>query len=307
MSYITVTEIANKWGITDRQVRMMCSQGRIKGAYKSGRAWLIPDDAVYPADGRTLRFSVPKLQSDMDFVKIDELKKKLDSKRPLTKGEIERLRDEFLIEFTYNTNAIEGNTLTLQETALIINEGITIAEKSLREHLEVIGHKEAYLYIEQLVKDKTELSEWEIKNIHSLILMDKPDDRGKYRNLPVMIMGTIHTPPQPYLVPIQMEQLMAEYKMMKSTMHIIEAVAVFHLKFETVHPFIDGNGRTGRLLLNLELMKSGYPPINVKYADRQRYYNAFTDYHQTGKVTEMCELIAGYMEEKIQFYLDILK
>ncbi len=239
--------------------------------------------------------------------KLNELKKELNNRRPLTKGEVERLRDEFLIEFTYNSNAIEGNTLTLQETALIINEGITIAEKPLREHLEVIGHRDAFSYIEQLVHDKSEITEREIQNIHSLVLIDKPEDRGVYRRLPVMIMGAVHTPPQPYLVPVQMEQLLSEYSNMKTEMHIIEAIALFHLKFETIHPFIDGNGRTGRLILNLELMKAGYLPINVKFADRQKYYAAFTDYHTTGKPTLMNELIFGYELEKIEHYLSILK
>lgn len=307
MDYISALEAAKKWGITDRQVRTMCIGGKIKGAYKSGRAWLIPADAVRPSDGRTIRFTTLKSQSYFDFSNIDKLKKELDSKRPLTTGEVARLRDEFLIDFTYNSNAIEGNTLTLQETAMIINEGITIGEKPLKDHLEVIGHKEAFMYIEELVKDKIQLSEREIKNIHSLVLMDKPEDKGVYRRLPVMIMGAMHTPPQPYLVPVQMEQILAEYEQMQKLMHITEAVALFHIKFEEVHPFIDGNGRCGRLILNLELMKAGYPPINVKFADRRKYYDTFNDYHTTGHHTKMTELVVEYIEEILKKYNNILK
>ncbi len=242
----------------------------------------------------------------MDFNHIDQLLKKLNTCRPLSEGEVERLRDEFLIDFTYNSNAIEGNTLTLQETALIINEGITIAEKPLKEHLEVISHKEAYLYVESLVKENVTLSEKVIQDIHSIVLMHKPADKGVYRQIPVRIMGATHEPPQPYLVPVQMEQLIIEYRNMKKVLHPIERISLFHLKFESIHPFIDGNGRTGRLLLNLELMKEGYPVINVKFSDRRKYYDCFTQYHQSGNPDAMVKLISGYVQESLEKYIQIL-
>ncbi len=240
------------------------------------------------------------------LTRIDTLKNELNSYRPLTKSEVKRLREEFLINFTYNSNAIEGNTLTLQETALIINEGITIGEKSLREHFEVIGHREACLYLEELVKEQAELSDKVIKDIHSLVLMDQRDSKGVYRRVPVVIMGAAHTPPQPYLVPIRMEQLIQNYDQNNSN-HIIERVARFHLDFEVVHPFIDGNGRTGRLLLNFELMKHGYPPINIKYSDRKKYYSCFTSYHTQKDPTEMVLLVAESVEAEIQRYIQIVK
>lgn len=241
------------------------------------------------------------------FEKIDELLRRVNDCRPLTGGEVARLRDEFLIEFTYDSNAIEGNTLTLQETALIINEGITIAEKPLKDHLEVIGHKEAYFYVEDLVKQKLPLSEKVIKDIHSIVLMDKPQDKGIYRHVPVRIMGAVHTPPEPWAVPVQMEQLLADYCGNMQKLHPIERAALFHLRFEGVHPFIDGNGRTGRLLLNLELMKEGYPAINVKFADRRKYYDCFTAYHQLGGNPQaMVELVAGYVAEVLERYLSVI-
>ncbi|MFX0561183.1 Fic family protein [Tepidibacillus infernus] len=218
-----------------------------------------------------------------------------------------RLREEFLINFTYNSNAIEGNSLTLQETALIIKEGITIDKKPLKDHLEAVGHKEAYLYVEELVQKKVPISEKVIKEIHSLVLMDRREDRGIYRRIPVTIMGAIHTPPEPYLVPVQMEQLIMHYEQL-SSLHVVERTAIFHLEFETIHPFIDGNGRTGRLLLNLELMKEGYPPINIKYGDRKRYYNCFTSYHTNGKdPSEMVSLISQYLEEELSRYVEIAR
>lgn len=241
------------------------------------------------------------------YNKIDNLLKKLNSCRPLTTDEVERLRDEFLVEFTYNSNAIEGSTLTLQETALIINEGITIAEKPLREHLEVVGHKEAYLYVVDLVQEKTPITERVIKDIHNIVLMDKPKSRGIYRNLPVRIIGAENEVAQPYMIEPLMQDLITSIHENKN-MHLVEQVALFHLKFESIHPFLDGNGRTGRLLLNLELMKNGIPPINIKFADRRKYYDCFEAYHSVNKSSdEMKNLIGGYIVEVLERYIEILK
>lgn len=237
--------------------------------------------------------------------RINHKKEQLDSLRPLTAGEAARLKEEFLVEFTYNSNAIEGNSLTLQETAMVL-EGITIDKKPLKDHLEVIGHKDAFEYVLQLVQDKVPFSERVIKEIYSLVLMDKPQDKGVYRSVPVQIMGAKHTPPQPYLVPVQMEQLMVKYEEMNATMHLVERVATFHLFFESIHPFIDGNGRTGRLLLNLELLQAGFPAINVKFANRRRYYDCFNDYYETGSTKQMTTLIAEYVEEMLDKYLEML-
>ncbi|NLJ25434.1 MAG: Fic family protein [Firmicutes bacterium] len=239
--------------------------------------------------------------------RIDKKKEQLDSLRPLSVGEVERLRQEFLVEFAYNSNAIEGSTLTLRETAMIL-EGITIDRKPLREHLEVVGQKDAFAYVLELVENETPLSERVIREIHSLVLIDKPpQDRGVYRRVPVRILGSRHTPPQPYLVPIQMEELMGKYENWRTVLHVVERVAAFHLSFEVIHPFIDGNGRTGRLLMNLELLQAGFPAINVKFADRERYYGCFGSYFETGSTVEMVKLVAEYVEEMVDRYLDILQ
>jgi Fic family protein len=215
----------------------------------------------------------------MDFVRVDELAAKLKTMRPLNGTEIKRLKDEFIIENTYNSNAIEGNTLTLRETALILQEGVTIAEKSIRDHLEAIGHRDAFEYVLSIADESAELTERIVKNIHSLVLMNDSDNRGKYREVPVFIMGAAHTPPQPYLVPVKMEELIRDYPGIKQGKHIIEAITEFHLRFESVHPFIDGNGRTGRLILNLELIKAGLLPVNIKFIDRRKYYDCFDHYY----------------------------
>lgn len=235
---------------------------------------------------------------------VEELKLKLDRLRPFTEDELRRLNEEFMIEYTYDSNAIEGSTLTLEETALVLKENITIAEKPLNEHLSAIGHRDAYYYIEDLVKQKHELDENEILNIHTLVLMDRPEARGKYRSVPVRILGTNAKPSEPYLIKPNMENLINWYKNEKE-LSMIERIALFHLKFETIHPFLDGNGRTGRLILNFELMKNGYVPINIKYKDRRRYYDAFKSYNETEDISDMVALVCDYLIEELERYIQI--
>ena len=295
--YITVKQAAEKWGISDRRVRVLCSEGKITGAYQEGRAWKIPHDAAKPTDGRykTKESLIPIIEE-----KLEELNKR----RPLTEGELERLNEEFLTEYTYNSNAIEGNTLTLRETDMVLR-GLTIDQKSLKEHLEVIGHKEAFDFVTEIVKEKCEINERVIKQIHYLVIADKKDDRGVYRRVPVRIMGAAHETAQPYLIVTKMEELLRNY--LASEEHIVTKLARFHIEFEGIHPFIDGNGRTGRLLVNLELMKAGYPPIDIKFTDRIAYYNAFDEYHVKHNLKAMESLFAKYINERLDIYLKMLQ
>ncbi|WMC91972.1 Fic family protein [Kineothrix sp. MB12-C1] len=294
--YMTVKQAAGKWGISDRRVRILCSEGKIPGVIREGRSWMIPVDARKPEDGR--------FKTAESLLKIiDRKKKALDSRRPLTAGEAERLTEEFVVEYTYNSNAIEGNTLTLRETDMVLR-GLTIDQKPLKDHMEAVGHKEAFDFVRELVKDRVPLSENVIKQIHYLVLADKRDDRGVYRRVPVRIMGAKHEPVQPYLIQPKMEQLLEAYR--NSSEHIIPRLARFHIEFEGIHPFIDGNGRAGRLLVNLELMKAGYPPIDIKFADRIAYYNAFDEYHVKHKLDTMEKLFAGYVNVRLDSYLAML-
>lgn len=295
--YMTVKQTAEKWGISDRRVRILCSEGKIAGVTRKGRSWMIPADAKKPEDRR---YKTTESLLEM----IDRKKTELDSRRPLTEGEVERLTEEFVIEYTYNSNAIEGNTLTLRETDMVLR-GLTIDQKPLKDHMEAVGHKEAFDFVRDLVKEQAVLSESIIKQIHYLVLADKKQDRGVYRRVPVRIMGAQHAPVQPYLIQPKMEQLLEEYK--NSTEHIISRLARFHIEFEGIHPFIDGNGRTGRLLVNLELMKAGYPPIDIKFTDRIAYYNAFDEYHVKHNLGAMEKLFAGYVNERLDSYLTILE
>lgn len=243
----------------------------------------------------------------MNFNKLNELHQLLKNKRPLNQTEINRIYKEFMIENSYHSNAIEGNTITLQETALILQEGITIAEKPIKEHLDIIGHKDAFEYIIDIADKETPLTESIIKNIHSLVLMNDAANKGVYRRLPVSIIGAVHIPPQPYLVPVQIEQLLKDYENLKKTFHIVEAISIFHLRFEGIHPFIDGNGRTGRLILNLELIKAGLLPINIKFSDRKQYYACFDDYYGKKQSSDkLTDLIVQYEIEQLTKRIDIL-
>ncbi len=295
--YMTVKEASSKWGISDRRIRVLCSEDKIPGAYQEGRGWKIPIDAEKPADGRFR-------SKESILAQIDYKKHELYGRRPLTEGELERLNEEFTVEYTYNSNAIEGNTLTLRETDLVLR-GLTIDQKPLKDHMEAVGHKEAFDYVRELVKENAPLTESVIKQIHYLVLADKKDDRGVYRRVPVRIMGAHHEPVQPYLIEPRMEQLLLDYA--ASEEHIVTKLARFHIEFEGIHPFIDGNGRTGRLLVNLELMKAGYPPIDIKFTDRVAYYNAFDEYHVKHNLSAMESLFAGYINARLDTYLKILK
>lgn len=300
MKYLTTSQIAEKWGLTERRIRMMCQEGKIEGAFLVGKTWNIPENAEKPK-----RVNAKSVSPKNKLKEILSLKEELDHKRPLTEAELKRLNEEFMVEYTYNSNAIEGSTLTLKETSLVL-QGITINKKPLKEHLEAIGHKDAFYYVCDLVKEKTPLTESIIKQIHSLVLVAEPQDRGVYRKLPVRILGANHTPPQPYLVPKQMEDLMINYKKWIKTKNIVEVVSLLHLNFEFIHPFIDGNGRTGRLLVNLVLMQNGFPPIDIKFSDRQRYYDCFEDFAISNKPTAMIDLISDLLIQRLKEYLSIL-
>lgn len=233
---------------------------------------------------------------------INKLKNELSSLRPLNQGELKRLRADFAIENTYDSNAIEGNTLTLRETALILQEGVTIDQKPLKDHLEVKGYKDAFDYMVQLVSDQEPLTERIIREIHSLVLVNDKDNKGVFRSVPVTIAGSTDKLSEPENIRDDIISLIKEYKQWQSEKHPVEAISLFHLRFEK-----DGNGRTGRLLLNFELMKSGLLPVNIKFTDKRKYYDAFKDYSETGTSNAMTELIAQYETSELNRYIQIIE
>lgn len=299
-----VSEAAKKWELSTRRARLLCSQNRIEGVIHKGNLYMIPIDSPKPIDGRTLKRGVHPSPFEKRFQSIQIKKEQLDSRRPLTQGELHCLGEEFLIDFTYNSNAIEGNTLTLKETALVL-EGMTIDQPPLKDHLEVVGHRDSFLYVEGIAKNELKITRFVIKNIHALVLMYRPDDRGIYRKIPVRIIGATNQPAEPFLIDEKMLELLKVNEKQKKTMHPIERIARFHLDFEGIHPFIDGNGRTGRLLMNLDLIQNGFPPINIKFTDRKGYYDSFEEYYQNENTGGMIELVTGYVEEELDRYLRI--
>jgi Fic family protein len=236
----------------------------------------------------------------MNFARIDQLKARLDADRPLPAATIASLREDLILRWTYHSNAIEGNTLTLNETKVVL-EGITIGGKLLREHLEVINHKDAIFYVEAIGRGQETLSEWQIKNLHQLVLKNIDHEQaGRYRSADVKIAGARHHPPPHYRVAEQMTEFLRWYHTTAGTLHPVARAAAVHTRFVLIHPFIDGNGRTARLLLNLELLKSGYWPVVLPVEARLRYYEALDaawDNEQPGDLTPITDLIAEYVEQ----------
>jgi Fic family protein len=240
------------------------------------------------------------------FNKIDELKQSLDKKRPLPVHTLRSIREHLIIHWTYHSNAIEGNTLTLSETKVAL-EGITVGGKTIKEHLEVINHKEAILYVEEIVQRQEPLSEWQIKNIHRLILKNIEDEHaGVYRKENVIISGATHIPPDAFQVAFLMEQLIRLNANDWQSLHPVERSSMIHIEFVKIHPFIDGNGRTARLLLNFELMKNGYPPIVIEKGARAEYYSALDYAHTTGDNGPFITLVTRVLTQTFNIYLRLV-
>jgi Fic family protein/DNA-binding Xre family transcriptional regulator len=238
---------------------------------------------------------------------IDGLKNELHQFR---KYDSFRVTQALELEYTFESNKIEGNTLTLKETDLIVNEGLTISGKSMREHLEAINHQEAIAYIKELMDKNTAINEREILCIHNLILRGiYPEDAGKYRKVQVMIKGSSHMPPQPFLVAKEMEELFIWYQTNKNNLHPVILAAEMHERLVTIHPFIDGNGRTSRLLMNLILLQHGYVIANIKGTNesRMQYYNALEACQVENNKENFLLFIAQTEKECLERYLSILK
>lgn len=241
---------------------------------------------------------------------IDVLKEQLSTLRPLPEEALKKIQDALDIEYTYESNRIEGNTLTLQETALVVNEGVTISGKSMREHLEAINHTEAINYIKDIAKQDIEISERTIKEIHALILhgIDR-ENAGRYRTVPVMISGSTHMPPQPYLIEKQMEDFMLRFRQMEEEkVHPVLIAAYLHDELVRIHPFIDGNGRTSRLLMNLYLLRHGYVIITLKGSNdaKLNYYKALEKSHTEQLPEDFQKLVIEAEIAALQKYLSIM-
>lgn len=240
------------------------------------------------------------------FARIDTKRNRLAQARPLSGAALQRIKSEFALEWTYNSNSIEGNTLTLQETRLVLQDGMTVKGKSMREHFEAVNHKEAVDYIESIAKPTYQLTEYDILHTHALVL-DKieKDFAGRFRNSGVRITGANFTPPNARKVYDYVHELMDWVNADSIDLHPIIRATVFHHRFVWIHPFFDGNGRTVRLLFNLLLMKEGYPPAIILRSDRKKYYNALNLANE-GKYDKLLLLICQAVERGLDIYLSNL-
>jgi len=242
------------------------------------------------------------------FDELDQLKARLDAARPLPGDTLASLREHLALEWTYHSNAIEGNTLTLRETQVVL-EGITVGGKTLREHLEAINHRDAIHHVEHLVSEQTALSEQAILDLHAPLVLKGIDAQqaGRYRQQNVVTTGASTRPPHFLKVHDEILALLDWHASSDAqAMHPIAREAAMHARFEQIHPFTDGNGRTGRLLLNLELMKLGWPPAIIGQHERQHYYQALDAAATAQNYTPITQLVAGAARRSLELYLKLL-
>jgi Fic family protein len=229
----------------------------------------------------------------------------LNRHRPLEASILKKLREQFTVEMTYHSNAIEGNRLTLKETLLVLREGVTIKGKNLHEHLEAKNHEEAMNFLFEVVdsKKRLTLSHHLIRQLHQLVVKDtEASIAGTYRNTDVQILGSKHRPPPGYQVQEQMTKFFEWMNESKSKYHPVEFAAIAHHRFVAIHPFEDGNGRTGRLLMNFLLMRGGYPIAIIQKNDRTKYYNALDD-ADAGDAYAIVRMLAQAVERTLNIYL----
>lgn len=240
--------------------------------------------------------------------RIDQKLKRLQALRPLPISAVKKLQERFEIEMTYNSNAIEGNSLTLKETFLVINEGLTIKGKPLKDHLEAKDHHEALEMVYELINyaNKPTLSEQLVRTLHKLVVKKTDEEfAGKYRTSNVYIGGADHIPPDALQVPADMKRLMPWFAKQQKHLHPIELAALLHHKLVYIHPFFDGNGRTARLVMNVILMRAGYPLAVILKNDRQKYYRALQAADQ-GKLSAIVKFVAQTVERSLDIYLKTL-
>jgi len=239
--------------------------------------------------------------------RLVEKKKRLDELRPLPSSLVTRLKKQMAIEYTYNSNAIEGNTLTLHETQLVIEEGLTVAGKTLTETLEAKNHPEALEFIENLAGSKTELTEEAVLQLHKLIMSNITDDAGQYRTAGVRVTGATFTPPPSIEVKPKMQELLNWLRGNPDEFTPIELAAIFHHRFVQIHPFSEGNGRTARLLMNTQLMKDKYPFIAIiPKLDRPKYLKTLME-ADLGNPSGFVNFIARCVERALDMYLNAIE
>lgn len=242
--------------------------------------------------------------SEKIYKRIFEKKKKLDSIRPLNNLQLKKLKEEFSVEYVYDSTTMEGNTLTLNETKLVLEEGITIGGKSLKEHLDVTNQKEAFEWVNAFVKKSRRINEVDILILHTITLKGISDYwAGKYKTSQNRITGSKHKPTPAYRVHNEMKNMIYKLNKNLERYNFIELAAFAHYELVRIHPFVDGNGRVARLLCNLILINEGYPPVIIRAIDRKKYYNSLENAH-FGDFKTFVDFIGLRIEESLIRYLN---
>jgi len=232
--------------------------------------------------------------------RVEEKKKRLDKLRPLPKDAIKKLLEDIRLRHTYHSDAIEGNTLTLQETKLVLEEGITIGGKPLKDHVEAKNNAEAFDLMVKLVHAKKPISQEIIQEIHEIVTKGLLKDSGKYRTENVRITGSKTTPPSYSKIVKLMEEYVCNIKQLK--LNSIKKAAFIQHELVRIHPFLDGNGRVARLITNLYLMQIGHPPIVLKKEERRKYYQVLQK-ADGGDLSPLATFIAKAVHEALMYYL----
>jgi Fic family protein len=303
-----VVEMANMYGLDEKKLIIPWLSEKIyyqlQDEEYAQEALMVAEETVAYIKKQKLTLENPAIKTELE--EIDILKKKLNKFRHLDSY---RIAQALELEYTFESNRIEGNTLTLKETDLVINEGLTISGKSMREHLEAINHADAINFVKELVDKNTVITEGVLLQIHNLILRGIDiENAGKYRTVQVMIKGSKHMPPPPFLVAKQMEDYFIWYRKNKKLMHPVLLAAEMHEKLVTIHPFIDGNGRTARLLMNLILLQHGFVIANIKgdVMNRMQYYEALENVQVHENNEAYINLICKIESDALIQYINIL-
>jgi Fic family protein len=256
-------------------------------------------------------FDLPELSDSIkDKLKhLDSLREQWQKSKPLNRTQLQKLKEYFSVKYTYDSNRIEGNTLSLQETQLVIKEGVTISGKSLREHLEAINHSEAVDFLEDLINEKEILNKRSLLDLHRLVLKSIDSENADvFRKVPVSIGGSAFLPPQPFMLDKLMEDYFIHYNRQKKMMHPVILAAEMHERLVSIHPFLDGNGRTSRLVMNFILLQSGFT-ITILKGDaesRINYYKSLEEVQTNNNPEPFYELVIDRVKASLEEHLNLV-
>ncbi len=307
--------LAEVYGLNIKQLRVYWVAEKV---IVLSRQYEIPmDEIMMAAEGRAeflygeRALEVPPIPTELEakLAVIDDQKTRWQAAKPLSIEQLRKMREYFNVEYTYESNRIEGNTLTLQETSLVVNQGLTIGSKSMREHLEAINHAEAAEFIAELATRHEDVTKRTLMELHSLVLksIDR-ENAGRWRSVPVRITGSQHEPPEPYMLDKMMEDYFIHYSRQQGRMHPIILAAEMHERLVSIHPFIDWNGRTSRLVMNLILLRNGYTIANLKGDNTSRvaYYQALEKVQVDNEPEAFYHIVADAVEASLRAHLALV-